>query len=79
MQLLPSTAVGKATVPYWIKQSTDPKSPWTPVIGGGPAAAAKPWWKYVLADLGGALSGIGGGPIGAAGGAAGGTIIYAVS
>ena len=70
--LLAATAVGKATVDYWVKELKDPKSPWTQPV------ALKKWWKYVLADAAGALAGAAGGPLGAAGGAAGATILYAL-
>lgn len=70
--LLAATAVGKATALYWQAQIENPKSPWYPVIEN------KKWWKYVLADVGGALGGAVGGPIGAVGGAGAATIAYAL-
>lgn len=77
--LLAATAIGKATTLYWKAQiDAGKKSPWWPVIGE-PVTADKKWWQYVLADVGGALSGVGGGVIGIVAGAAGGTITEAVS
>ncbi len=72
--LLAATAVGKASVPYWQKQTSNPRSPWNPYVGSG--ATQKKWWKYLLADLGGAAGGAAGGLIGAVGGAAAASISY---
>lgn len=74
--LLAATAVGKASVLYWQEQTCNPKSHWNPYFGAG--TTQRKWWKYLLADLGGAAGGASGGLIGAAGGVAAATIAYAL-